>query len=60
MDSSGPLSVAPTVAQKRGVDSIDDVRVIQRLNVAAVHEALDDMHRNVAASLDETRRGAVQ
>ena len=60
MNPGNPLSIALTVAESTGVQSLDEARLMQTLSITDLQNSMDSMHRYVAPILDATRLAAVE
>ncbi len=60
MPSGNPLPVARFGFKTRNVRSIDQARLQQKMNVDALLETLDQMHKDVDSSLSTSRKQAVE
>ncbi len=60
MPPGNPLTVALSGSKIRKVRSIDQARLQQKMNVDALLETLDQMHKDVDSSLSTLRKQAVE
>lgn len=60
MENGNPLSVALTIANHLAVRSLNEAKMIQRLNIESLLESLDAMHKSIVVQLDTARTSAVE
>ncbi len=56
MPSGNPLTVALTDCNFQGVETIDQARILQKLNIDKRLESLDKMHKDVDQTLSASRQ----
>ncbi len=60
MPSGNPLTVALTDCNIQDVETTDQARLLQKLNINKLLESLDKMHKDVDTTLSATRKMAVE
>lgn len=60
MDAGNPLDLALTSLSYKDAFSVDEVRIKQTMDIELLQNALDNMHKEVAATLDATRKKAIE
>ncbi len=60
MPSRNPLTVVLTDCNFQGVETIDQARILQKLNINKLLELLDKMHKDVDETLSASRKNSVE